>query len=302
MLRSHRLSQARKELIRLGLRSIVLYIWRPEFANDLDLVSHDVSVYHLDDEYTFSTIDLPVSDTESMLINRVDRVFVHSITLQNKKAGAIQSALVPNGVDFVHYSRIRRIPEDLAAIPSPRIGYIGVVKKQLDLRLLLDLAKARRDWSFVFVGPNGALHGASEDLRELHEQPNCYFLGGRTHAELPAYVQGMDVCTMCYRLDDYTKYIYPLKLNEYLAAGKPVVSVRLPGISSVGNAVFWAQGKSEWLRQIEGILQGGEELRAALETGVAIAAAHDWSVIADQVEQEIRQAVDQSHQVSSQLV
>ena len=63
-------------------------------------------------------------------------------------------------------------------------------------------------------------------LAELEEQPNVHFLGAKTPEELVGYPAHFDACIMPYRMDDYTKYIYPLKLHEYLASGRPVVASR----------------------------------------------------------------------------
>jgi hypothetical protein len=63
------------------------------------------------------------------------------------------SSLAPNGVDYARYAVPWTEPADLGAIPRPRIGYVGIIKAQLDFDLLLTLARRHRDWSFVFVGP-----------------------------------------------------------------------------------------------------------------------------------------------------
>ena len=82
-----RLALARRRLLSRGATRIALYIWREEFASALDLVAHDFSCYHIDDEYSFSDIDLPNSPRELELIRRVDQVIVHPRTLFEKKGG-----------------------------------------------------------------------------------------------------------------------------------------------------------------------------------------------------------------------
>src|SRR5690606_2442454 len=146
-----RLARARRLLQRRGAKSIVLYIWRPEYEPALTLVAHDLSCYHIDDEYTFSTDDRPISAQEERLLRAVDQVFIHSDELVRKKGALNQNVTrVPNGVDYEAFARRVPEPADLRNIPHPRIGYAGWLKRQLDWDLLLELPRRHPTWSFVF--------------------------------------------------------------------------------------------------------------------------------------------------------
>ena len=107
----------------------------------------------------------------------------------------------------------------MASIAHPRVGYAGVIKRQLDFDLLVRLARARPQWSFVLVGPVTNVEGKEQQLAALRQMHNVHYLGGKPAKDLPSYIQHFDVCLMCYEVNDYTQYIYPLKLNEYLASG-----------------------------------------------------------------------------------
>ena len=98
-----------------------------------------------------------------------------------------------------------------------------MIKKQLDLELLYALARRHRPWSFVLVGPQKHHDDIGAFIRKLAGLPNVHFLGAKPVSELPSYTQHMDVCMLCYKVDDYTKFIYPLKLHESLATGLPCV-------------------------------------------------------------------------------
>src|SRR4029077_20291908 len=99
-----RLSAARQRLVNRGAKRIALYIWRDEFAAALELVDHDFSCYHIDDEYNFSERDMPTTAREMQLMRRVDQVIVHSPALFEKKGHVNpRTALVANGVDFKHF-------------------------------------------------------------------------------------------------------------------------------------------------------------------------------------------------------
>src|SRR5579885_2000147 len=215
-----RLSQALHMLDARRCNKVVLSIWRPEFASALQELPHDLSVYHVDDEYSFSSREAGVSEGEKHLLQSSDQVFIHSRALIAKKGGFNPNTeFVPNGVDYGAFATPAQEPEDMRPISHPRIGYIGYLKRMLDWPLLLHLSAAHAEWSFIFVGTESPHPEISQFLNLMRKMPNVHFLGEKPTARLGAYAQHLDACLMPYRLDDYTKYIYPLKLHEYLASG-----------------------------------------------------------------------------------
>ncbi len=274
-----RLERARQVLAELGCRRVILYVWRPEYASSLELLPHDLSCYHIDDEYSFSTADTPVSEHERALICAVDQVFVHSRALFEKK-GRLNphTALVPNGVDFKAYATPRAEPKDLAGLPRPLVGYSGILKRQLDWPLISHLVRKHPHWSFVFVGPTGSHAEVRDWINELSRTNNVHFLGGKSPDELPAYPQHFDVCLMPYRLDGYTKYIYPLKLHEYLASGRPVVGSPIPALHEFREVVALAATPEEWADAIATALRDGREGDAARRRQ-EVARAFDWDIL-----------------------
>ena len=88
----------------------------------------------------------------------------------------------------------------------------------------MTLARARPDWTFVFVG---SVH---IDVTALAALPNVQLVGSTAHAELAHFVRDFDVCLIPYARTLYTDTVVPTKLNEYLAMGKPVVSTDLPAL------------------------------------------------------------------------
>lgn len=281
-----RLRRARRLLQAAGCDRFVLYLWRPEFGVALDLVAHDLSCYHIDDEYTFSEIEKPNSASESRLLQRADLVIVHSTALLEKK-GRINpyTILIPNGVDYRAYSTPAMLPADLAAIPRPRIGYVGMIKTQLDLDLLRTIAQRHPQWSIVLVGPVVYLGARAPLYRRLCEMPNVHPLGHKSLQQLPAYVQHMDVCLLCYRLDDYTKYIYPAKLHEYLASGRPIVGSPIQALQEFRDVIAIAATPDEWSAAIQRALDGDPTDESAKDQRQQIAAGYDWNQLVDRIAQ-----------------
>ena len=287
-----RLERARRRLLHAGCRQVVLYLWRLEFAEARGAVRHDLSAYHLDDEYAFDAVGKELDPRERDLLGAVDQVFIHSPALLDKKGGVNPHTLhVPNGVDFGAYATERPEPSDLAAVPRPRIGYTGFLKRQLDWALLERLAADHPEWSFVFVGPTSPHPEVERTLASLARRSNVHLLGGRTVLELAAYPQHFDVCIMPYAADTYTRFIYPLKLHEYLASGSPVVASRIRSLEDFGAVVSLAEGPAGWSRALGAALEDAETQHARREARRAVAARHDWEVLALRVARTLAQRI-----------
>lgn len=279
-IRRARYESARELLLARGVERIALYVWRPEFADALDLVRHDFSCYHIDDEYSFSPTEQANSPAEVELIRRVDQVIVHSQRLMDKKGGINpRMARVPNGVDFAAYAAQCAEPADLARIPHPRIGYVGVIKAQLDLDLMYQLAVRRPQASFVFVGPVGILGPRAGTWQRLTALPNVHALGNRAVGDLPAYTQHLDVCLMCYEVTDYTHAIFPLKLNEYLATGRPVVTSKIDSVLPFHNVLQIATTPESWLAAIDAALAAPARTSGQIAARQSVARTHDWNAL-----------------------
>ena len=286
------LQLARRYLQRRGASQIALYIWRYEFAEALELVPHDVSCYHVDDEYSFSEVDVPKDPREIRLLTAADQVIVHSTRLLETKGGINpRTALIPNGVDYRAFSAKVEDPSDLAPVPHPRVGYIGVIKKQLDLHLLARLVRARPAWSFVLVGPIGNVSGKEDPVAELRALSNVHFLGSKPVERLAAYTQHMDVCLMCYEVNDYTNYIYPLKLHEYLAAGRPTVAAPIASVLEHADVVTLARTDEEWLLGITRALGVDASTPLEIERRRERARHFDWDDLADKVADLFRECL-----------
>lgn len=267
-----------------GCTKTVVYLWRPEYADALTAVPHDASCYHIDDEYSFAPVEQELDAGEATVIARVDQVFVHSQALLRKKGHLNPRTLhVPNGVDYAVYAARHMEPSDLQVIPHPRIGYVGKIKTQMDFPLLLSLAKRHRQWSWVFVGPIGFLGEDVSRCEELFQLDNVFYLGAKPIPSLPAYTQHMDVCLLSYVTNDYTKYIYPLKLHEYLAAGRPVVGTTLPALEEFRSVVRLCATDDEWSAAIADALTPEANRPGQVELRRHIARSHDWGLLVSRI-------------------
>ena len=288
-----RLRAAADALRRRGCRRIVLYIWHIDLAEARELVPHDVSCYHIYDEYSDSEVEQPLDPVEERLIRSVDQVITVSPAMYERKGRLNANSLqVTNGVTFEAFAEPGPEPNDLAGIPRPRIGYSGFLKKQLDWKLLVALATRHPEWSFVFVGEKRPHEEIRELLDTMDSLPNVYFLGAKPSTELARYPQHFDVCLMPYRVNDYSKYIFPLKLYEYLAGGRPTLSMPIPALAGFGDLVSIATGVEEWEATIALLLQPGADSAERRAARQAEARRHDWNAIVDRIARELVQRLD----------
>ncbi len=210
----------------------ILWIGIPTAAAVADLLPHDLLVYHCADKfaaYVEASLRPAIETLDDRLVRRADLVLTPSQdVLDDVRDRTPNARLLPHGVDLEHFGRAlddaTPLPADLAAIPGPRIGFVGVVdEKWLDLPLLEWIARQRPGWSFVLVG---AL--VNVDPARWAALPNVRWLGWRTYESLPGYCKGFAAGIIPFATSELTRKARPLKMKEYLASGLPVVSTVPP--------------------------------------------------------------------------
>lgn len=204
------------------------------------------------------------------LVSLVDLLIVSSEALLNSRSfehGNVR--YLPNCADVSHFAAAldgsTPIPDDIATIPAPHLGYVGGVNELVDLRLLKNLATANPDWSIVLIGGvrGGKQFVNSAELNDLRSLPNVHFMGHRPYEVLPAYVKSLDVCLSPFVLNPWMIASSPNKTFQYLAAGKPVVSTDFPEARRVSDVIRIARNADEFISYCHDSLSDrGEDTRA----------------------------------------
>ncbi len=163
------------------------------------------------------------------------------------------------------------VPQDIAHIPHPIIGYVGALHSvRLDIELLIKLAQKHPDWQFVFVGPEDEGFQKSD----LHLLQNVHFMGSRDFDQLPAYINAFDVCINPQGVNDLTIGNYPRKIDEYLAVGKPIVATVTKGMEIFRDYSYLGHDAESYSKLIQQALdEDGPELR---RKRIELAAEHTW--------------------------
>lgn len=271
--------RARQRLRLRGCQKIILSTWRPRLDPELDSVPFDLRSYHVDDEYSFSPIEMPISSEEMQILKKANQVFVTSRALLVKKGWVnANTSFVSNGVDYKSFSAVTDEPADLAVLPHPRIGYAGFLKDQLDWDLLRELSVRHPDWHFVFLGPVSPHLRTLGTVDALRKRGNVHFLDAKPTHQVPGYLQHFDVCIMPYLENDYTKYIYPLKMHEYLASGRPTVGTPINSLEEFSAVVKLARSTDEWSAALAYALSPAANSPEARLARQAVAKCHDWEL------------------------
>ncbi|MGO9121991.1 MAG: glycosyltransferase [Desulfomonilaceae bacterium] len=216
-----------------GFPRPIIWTYHPFVLESLTGLDYSRLVYHsVDDLSAIPGIDRDnFIAEERRLLNHANIVFTTSETLRQKYLSINSNTYyMPNVTDLEHFGRARKpgfLPEDLAAVPEPRIGFVGVLSDfKVDFALVLDVVRRRRDWHWVFIGEER--EGQMNPLKnELTRQANTHFLGYKPYSTLPEYLRGISVGTLPLMINDYTRSMFPMKYYEYVASGIPVVATPL---------------------------------------------------------------------------
>jgi O-antigen biosynthesis protein len=213
-----------------------------------------------------------IQRTENEIARRADNVFATSGRLLDAMRTLNPSAcLLSNAVDVDHFAQplaALPAPPDLAALPRPWLGYVGEIADWLDIAAIHALAGDGA--SVVLLGP-----GRGPVLRAARNHPGVHWLGAQPYAQLPSYVSHFDVCLLPFTVNDFTDAINPVKLYEYLASGRPVVSAPIAEAKRLSDVVTIVEGGSSWQETVHRALSAAND-DAARERRIAVARANTW--------------------------
>lgn len=213
---------------------------------------------------------------EEKLVRQSDIVLANSSYFAEQLRPLNPNTYVLNtGVDLELYDAARRWdkPMDMQNIPSPIVGYTGaIIESRLDSELLYNIAKQLPGYSFVFVGPEDE-HFKSHPLHKLE---NVYFTGRKEVRELPQYIKYFDICINPQILNPITDGNYPLKIDEYLAMGKPIVATSTHTMRSVfAQYTHLAISAEEWISALKKAASEADNKKLA-DARIAFAHTHSW--------------------------
>lgn len=239
----------------------------------------------MDEHAGFPSVEPDVIRLEEKLVRGADLVLTTSAPLEDRlrREGA-RPVRIPNGVDFDRFSSL---PERVVCFSPgrPVIGYIGAVAQWIDLDLVGRLARRRPDWTFVLVG---GTYGAK--LAPLAGLGNVRILGEIEYPCLSPILHDFDVAIIPFHRTPLTHATNPIKMYEYLAAGRPVVATPIPEIEPFSDVVYTASGVDEFeSRIVQALAQDSPLLRARRSQRVR---TETWDFRVECLEAELRGLFD----------
>jgi len=237
-----------------------------------------------DSPFQFSVTPAWARDYWPRTWRQAQAMFVVSEYYRRQLAGEIDRPLIllGNGVEMAHFESPRPCPADLAALPRPRIGYVGLLSHFLDFELLETLRRNRRGGTVVLLGPGSPATDAA--VADFGRREGVAVLGPRPYADVPAYMQGLDVGVIPFRADDpFVQGINPNKVYQYLAAGIPVITTPVLDLQETPPDLLFATTADSMTRSL------GVALDAPADRGRRrdLARAHDWDALAARMVSEI---------------
>lgn len=270
---------AKKIKIQLNLLSFqkpILWIYPPQSSPLIDYLPQKLVIYHCIDRFSAGQKGIKkliIESQELDLIQKSDLIFVNGNQLMAlfEKYTSTPIIFISSAADIKLFQSTSEIHPQITQFPSPRLGIIGTFDARLDTQLLIHIAQSHPNWHLVLIGHTrpGLKH-----FDELLGISNVHWLGSQPFLSLVNWMNGMDVLLIPYIVNQLTQYINPLKVYEYLAVGKPIVSTDLPEIRSLAHLVDITQSNNMFIEAINKALI--EDSTSKVNERRRVAFKHDW--------------------------
>ena len=250
----------RRAMKHAGIRRPISWFHVPHAGQLAGELGELLVVYYCIDNYSAlpGVNSAEIAAMDAALTRRADLVFAASSALfEAKRCFNREVVYSPHGVDAELFRQASDLSQPCAAavatLTHPVIGFFGVLDDRIDTGLLSFLAQSRPNWTFLLIG------FIRTDVRQLAAISNIVMPGTVPYAALPDWARAFDACIMPYRQDAFSTYANPLKLREYLAAGKPVVSVPMPEVDRFAGMVEVAATPEDFLTKLDLVLATDSE-------------------------------------------
>lgn len=214
------------------LQSPILWSSLPTAADLCGELNEAAVVYYCGDDFeSLAGVDHhTVRNHEKKLVEKADLIFAASSNIKTKFP-AQKTELLPHGVDVELFATPAPRAHDLPNGDRPIAGFYGSLSEWLDYELVRELTAKMTDWDFVFIGPN------EKNQLQLPKTDNLFYLGAKPHHLLPQYSQHWNVSLLPFKHNSQIEACSPLKLMEYLAANRPIVTTDFPALAPYKNHV-----------------------------------------------------------------
>ncbi len=273
------------------------YLLLPMLPNSVDLIPHLAplaTVYDCVDFHAqFGGLSSPavIEQMERELVYQSRVVFTTADKLRQRLlAHHADVRLLPNAAELQHFAKAKQaeVHSKLRDIPGPRVGFIGGIGSWVDLDFIAGLAKARPHVHIVLIGP------VETDVSVLASLPNIHLLGLQPYAELPQFLAGFDATLVTFRRSELAQSVNPVKVYEYLAAGKEVIATPIHELQKMKDLLWMVETADEGAAALDEILKGEKRCDDAVRE--AFVRENSWDSRVQQVHEVLQSLLPQSMQ------
>lgn len=265
----------------------ILWIFNPQFVNLITEITPQLTVYDCVDFHTSinSAKNKKIQLLEKKITAQADIIFTNSPSLykikQNKHPLVFE---VPQGcsINLFLKNKTPKKPEKLKNIPSPYLGFIGIINYRIDFELIENTARLNPNLSILMVGPINTEKKENKKaevekwVKKLNNQENIYFIGRIPKQKVVNYIDRFDICFIPYNINhDFCRYSYPMKVFEYFARKKPVITTPIESLKPLQPYVKIVKNAQECTKQIQK-LSDNKWPKKHQKKQVALAQANSW--------------------------
>lgn len=257
-----------KILKKLNFNNIILWSYFPIFVGYFDQIKSKIKIFDTVDNWlehpNFKNYKARLLKNYNIIDQKADLIFTVSQDLIKLFPTNKNVHWISNGVDVAFFQNTnvkcqismphRQVAEEatnVKKIPHPIIGYVGIIQNRVDLDLIKYLAEQNPDKSIVLIGSIWP----DANIEKIKNLKNIYLLGHKSYQELPRYIHQFDVAIIPHKINQFTRSMNPLKLYEYLACGKLVVTTPVAGIEEFRDLIYITSTKEEFNSKIQSALQ-----------------------------------------------
>lgn len=267
-------------LKKIGMRSAQLVLWSydPFRADLIKKFPEAITVFDAVDNWAehpnYKAYADIIRERYASIQEHADIVFTVSESLLKLFQKNPHAYYIPNGVDVDHFAQRECAVQELRALKGPIIGYHGIIQERINFKIVDYLAQKHEDYQFVFIGP--VWSGVSAQVAQLKKRPNVHFIGRIPYADLPQAISCFDIAMIPHKIDEFTQTMNPLKMYEYLAAGKPIIATAIAGADQLGELITTAISPEDFSEQIEHWIATDDPEQ--MERRMVAAEQHSWDV------------------------
>jgi len=221
----------------------------------------------MDDHGGFSNNTNAILKAEQDLLQQADIVVTASAKLSEKIGKVRANTIIRNAAEITRFSA--RPKSLLYDGKRPVVGYYGAISEWFDIDLVISAAKYYPEYDFVLIGSTYMC-----DIQHAKKIKNIHFIGEVPYETLTGYLYAFDVCLIPFKLIELIQCTNPVKIYEYLAAGKPVVVTDMPELRLIEEYVYLSTDQNSFISNIQKAINEKDKNIAKRQ---AFACENDWS-------------------------